>query len=337
MTAQEILNLTRRDALSVFPRDDTQRRSAFMRLFSKWHPDVCDDPLATDVFAHLVDLRNMTVDSIRKQRFERSFETADGRRLRAAPLNVLTVDQGEIIVNKNTITTRFPEKYSKLAQQELEAIHLFRFADEEMRTQMEPFLPRILRTEDLEDGGLLVIVRKDPREFLLYDLLMHKGGMQAVHAAWLCSGLMNICAWLEYAGLVHGAISPKNILINPETHTVRLATGWAFATRAGGRPLVLPARTLSLMPRLSRRHETVDNGCDRELVRQTLREALGDRTGTNGAVFALPAEISAWVNGPPARTAVEDYALWRTALEKGWGRRRFVDYPVDVAEVYHGL
>ncbi|WP_282605823.1 hypothetical protein [Pelagibius sp. Alg239-R121] len=158
--------------------------------------------------------------------------------------------------------------------------------------------------------------------------------MPDVHAAWLCSGLMNICAWLEYAGLVHGAISPENILIDPETHAVRLAAGWAFATKVGQHPVALPERTLGLLPRLSLTNETVDTDCDRELVRKTLREALGDPTGTNGAVFALPAIISTWINCPSAGSAVDDYAQWCAALEKGWGGRRFVQYPVQVADVY---
>ena len=30
---------------------------------------------------------------------------------------------------------------------------------------------------------------------------------------------------------------------------------------------------------------------------------------------------------------VDDYAAWQSALVAGWGRRRFVDYPVAAADV----
>ncbi len=334
-TAQEILKMSRRDILSMFPGEEAQQRKGFVQLLAKWHPDVCADPAAAEVFAHIVKLRDQTFSRKPMSRFERTLVTAGGRKLRISPLNILKADQGEIIVNRNTLATLFPAKYCELARAEAEVIQRFRYADEEMKAQMAPFLPRVLRREELANGDLLVIVRKGPREILLSDLLAREGRMPEAHAAWLCSGLMHICAWLDYAGLVHGAISPENILIDPESHTVRLAAGWAFASRAGRRPQALPARTLSLLPRLALRHETVDSGCDRELVRKTLREALGDPAGTNGAVFALPPAISAWVNGAPADSAVEDYARWQSALETGWGPRRFVEYPLEVADIYH--
>ncbi len=334
MTARKILGMTRRDAQSMFPGDEKQKRKAFAKLLSRWHPDVCADPRAADVFAHIVELRDQVLDSKRKAEFQRVLTTADGRRLRISPLNILSVDQGEVIVNKNTISTIFPGRYRELGRREAALIRGFSFADEKMKDQMEPFLPRVIRSEELENGDLVVIVRKGPREILLSDLLASEGKMPEVHAAWLCSGLMNICAWLEYAGLVHGAIAPENILIDPERHRVRLAAGWAFATTVGERPLALPARTLSLLPRLALKHEPIDTRCDRELVRKTLRESLADPTGTNGAVFALPTTISAWINGSPAKTAIDDYARWQFALENGWGRRKFVEYLVEAADVY---
>ncbi len=334
MTAQQILGMTRRDAQSMFPGDAKQKRRNLAKLLARWHPDVCADPRAADVFAHIVELRDLVLGSRRKAMFNRVLTTVDGRRLRISPLNILSVDQGEVIVNKNTISTIFPRRYLELGRREAALIRGLPFADEKMKDQMEPFLPRVARSEELKNGDLVVIVRKGSREILLSDLLASEGKMPEVHAAWLCSGLMNICAWLEYAGLVHGAISPENILIDPESHTVRLAAGWAFATAVGERPLALPERTLRLLPRLALRHQPIDTRCDRELVRKTLREALGDPAGTNGVVFALPTTISAWINGSPARTAVDDYARWQFALENGWGRRKFVAYPLQAADVY---
>lgn len=337
MTAQEVLDMTWRDALSLFPGDERQKRKGFASLLSKWHPDACADPRAANAFAHIVNMRDLALGRKRKTQDNRILKTADGRKLRISPLNTLSCDQGEIIVNQNTLATIFPAKCPELGHREAEVIRGFRFADDKMKIQMEPFLPRLMKLEELENGDLLLIVQKGPGEILLSDLLASEGRMPDVHAAWLCSGLMNICTWLEHCGLVHGAISPENILIDPETHAVRLAAGWAFATRVHERPIALPGRTLDLVPRLGLKNEPIDTDCDRELVRQTVRESLGDPTGTGGTVFALPAAVSTWITCSPTIAAVDDYALWHTALEKGWGRRRFVDYPVRVTDVYRAV
>jgi hypothetical protein len=73
---------------------------------------------------------------------------------------------------------------------------------------------------------------------------------------------------------------------------------------------------------------------DLELIRQTLREALGDPRGTTGAVFGVPTPLSTWIAMPPSTSAVEDCGAWQNALEEAWGKRRFVDYPVRAMGVY---
>ncbi len=332
LTADDILGMTRRDAMSRFASDGEKEISALIKV---WHPDICDHTKSTDVFRHLLSLRRSLrgPDTAR----QRILMTDDGRRLGVSPLSTLQADQGEIIVNRNTLATIFPPTFHRLALQEVEAIESFTFANADMERQMASTLPKLLRVETLTDGSTVVIVKKGPQDILLADLLRARGQMPDVHAAWLCSGLMNTAAWLSYAGIMHGAISAEHILINPKRHTVRLVAGWGFATRIGTRPAALPGRTLNLAPRLSRRDEMADTIVDRELVRQIMRDALGDPHGTNGGVSSLPALIAAWINLPPAEDAVADYAGWQKALESDWGPRCFVKYPVAAKDIYENI
>ena len=335
LTADTILATPPHKAADLLPGVKDLRR-ALVKLAARWHPDRCPDPRAADVFAHVLSMRDRAAGGSKASiPAGVGFRTSEGRRFRLSPLSRRAVDQGEVMLCPNSLMTRFDAGCMDLAEAELAAPDRFRFADEKMRNQMAPFVPRIIKKLDLDDGGAMVVAQRDPEEILLSDLLDRSGPMPPVHAAWLCSGLMNIAAWLGYCGLVHGAIAPDTLLVDPAKHSVRLAAGWAFANPAGARPTALPGRTLDLLPRLAIKGETVDGRTDLELVRQTVREALGDPRGSAGPISALPAPISGWLSLPPAASAAEDYAAWQRALEAGWGKRRFVDYPVRAADVYN--
>lgn len=334
LTADQILKMTGAQARQIAKGSDDPRRT-FARLAAQWHPDVCDHPRARQVFIHIIALR----DAIAPAKpatggFETVFMTGDGRSLRVRPYRSHPVDQGTLLVNANTIATHFPAACVDLADRESQAIQSFRFADAAMRDQMAPFLPRHMRDIPLKDGGRLVVVHREPDEILLSDLLSAQGPMPGVHAAWLCSGLLNIAAWMQYAGLAHGAIAPETVLIDPALHTVRLVAGWGFSVPAGQRPRALPGRTVDLLPRLARRGQPLDSAADLELVRQTVRDALREPRGSGPAISALPAPVSAWLMLPPARDAIGDYGAWQNALKSAWGGRKFVEFPVHASSIY---
>lgn len=334
LTAEAILKMSAKDAASLFPGGETAVRKGCAKLAAKWHPDICHDPRASDVFSHLLSLRRQDGGRRSTMGKRRTFRAEGGREFAANPLSCRPVDLGEILVGRQTVSTLFSADQADLSEREALIGNLFRFADDKMKAQMAPFLPRIVKAEQLDNGGSLVIAEKTPDEILLADLLALRGAMPDVHAAWLCSGLMNIAAFLEYCGIVHGAIAPDVVLIDPAKHSVRLAASWAFATHAGERPVALPGRTLSLIPRLAVKGQLAETSIDRELVRQTIREALGDPRGSSGGVAALPAPLRNWLNMPPAASSCADYAAWQSALVSAWGKRSFVAYDVRSSDIY---
>ncbi|MCW3782482.1 J domain-containing protein [Defluviimonas salinarum] len=340
LTARDILGTTPAAAATLFPGSVREIRRAFHRLAAAWHPDICAEPEATRVMAHLVTLRDRALavsgaaGQPRRGPAGRTLRTADGHDLAIAPRASRTADHGEILVGSRTIATVYPADLVDLAAREVAAIAGFRFADPGMEAQMRPFLPRLLRETALESGGRLTILERNPEEILLADLLAHAGAMPPVHAAWLCSGLMNIAAWLGWHGQVHGAIGPETVLVNPKTHSVRLAGGWCFAVPMGTRPDLLPARSLDALPRLAVAGTGTDARTDAELVRLTVREALGDAAGSQLHDGTVPAPIAAWLSFPPAGDAMRDYAGWQKALVEAWGPRRFVEYAVTAEDVY---
>jgi hypothetical protein len=333
--AQEILSMTPSDRALLFPGPAEEVRRAFKRLATRWHPDVCADPRATEVFAHLVRLRDAALGPKRPvTSITRTLHTRDGRALGLSPLSLVPLDTGELLVGRRSLTWVYRADVSDLAETEARTISGFRFADDKMRAQMSPFLPTLDKRIALTDGGEALVMARHADEVLLADMLRVKGAVPAEHAAWIGSGLLNIACWLGWAGLVHGAISPETVLISPETHTVRLMGGWGFSTSTGARPSALPGRTLALAPRLSVKGEVVDARLDLELIRRTLREALGDPSGASLLRGGAPEPIGRWLVMPPSRSAREDYTDWLSVLERVWGKRRFVRWDLTPETVY---
>ncbi|NDV52771.1 hypothetical protein [Salipiger sp. PrR003] len=337
LTAREILDMTLSEVPERLSVPKTDVRKALTKLLRTWHPDVSTDPRAEEVFEHVVSLRDRQANSGKVANAdlgERILKTRSGHRIRTVPLSSTTVDQGEVFVGRESYAMLFGSDFSDMAQAELRAIEGFRFANQAMRDQMSFSLPDLVRKEDLEDGGGLVVVRKTAEEILLSDVLRLRGAIPDKHLAWIASGLLNITAWLEYAALVHGAISTEHVLVDPVKHSVRLAGGWCFATSVGERPVALPGRTLDLMPRMGIPGTPAETTLDRELVRQTIREAAGDPRGTNGGVAALPEKMSRWLQMAPTAKAVDDYSRWQAALEAAWGPRTFVKWDLRAASIY---
>jgi len=335
LSAQEILSVTPSDRVRLFPGAAEEVRRTFKRLATRWHPDVCADPRATEVFAHLVRLRDAALGPTRPvTAITRTLHTRDGRALGLSPLSIVPLDTGEVLVGRRSLTWVYRADTADLAEAGARRISGFRFADDRMRAQMTPFLPTLDKRIPLEDGGDALVMARHPDEVLLADLLRVRGAVPAEHVAWNGSGLLNIACWLGWAGLVHGAISPETVLISPETHTVRLMGGWGFATSAGSRPAALPGRTLALAPRLSVKGEVVDARIDLELIRRTLREALGDPTGGSLLRGGAPEPIGRWLVMPPEASAPADYAAWAKVLERVWGKRRFVRWDLTPDSVY---
>lgn len=333
MRAREILALSGASgAQTLFPGDPSEVRKRFRKLVSIWHPDHCDAPEAAEVFRHLMDLRDLAAKGETRSAASGSDQIltgADGRKFRFRVASRHMGDIGETLVGRRTISHLVLQENADLAGCEREAVSGFDFADARMRQQMERYLPNLLQERDLEDGGTLFIYERPAGEVLLCDLINAFGPLPPVHAAWLCSGLLNIAAWLSWSGRVHGAISLDTVMVNPETHLVRLIGGWAFSALKATRPAALPNRTLDLFPSLAVKGRGVDEAVTLRLIRRTVLESMGDPAGTSLEALGVPTPVANFLRLPPQKTGIEDYQAWQKALKEGWGARKFVVYPHD--------
>lgn len=335
-TAERILSYGPRDAGKLFDGDAKNIKKHFRKLAASWHPDRCNDPQAASVFQRIMELRDAALNGPGTAQKEQmvSFMARTGKPFRARVITSSVTDYGKVYIGPRSLSYEYAPDLDDIAKIERSRIESFRFADPAMKEEMSRALPTLLAHAELEDHAALNIIERPQGEVLLSDLVDRLGPLPDVHAAWVGSGLMNIACYLEWAGLVHGAIAMDTVLVNPETHSVRLTGGWGFSVHEGQRFDMLPNRTLDVIPAVAINGYKASHSVDLELIRRTLREALGDPSGSRLKAIGVPDFLAMFLIMPPAETAIKDYKQWQDTLHRTWGARRFVTFNGTAADVY---
>jgi hypothetical protein len=341
MDAAEILSIGEGEALSLFPGPKSSIKKRFRELAQAWHPDVNRHPKALQVFAHISRLHDIATgrSSPQKRAFPsalaKTWKLTDGGEIVVKPLVVHHGPLGDVIVTTETVAYETVTGFEDISDAESGAVESFKFASDAMKKANHHFLPILKRRIDAV--GLKINVFRRPSDtVLLTDLVSHMGGrIPPVHVAWIISSLENMACYLNWLGVSHGAISAENILVSPAMHSIILVGGWGYATPFGQRPVALPERTLSLVPRIAVRGEVVDPKVDLALIRATAQELLGTSGGGGLTLMKdVPDALRMWLSLPPRENALEDYASWERCLVEAFGPRKFVKLEVNPADVY---
>lgn len=345
MNAQDILALKKIDASTLFSGDEKSVKRLYRKLIMDWHPDHNSSDQARDVFGHLTELKNAALGKLGavKPRAELLMSKAF---MKSGPglsggfnfkyLVNRTADLGDVYIGKSSLAYEIPDGFDDIAGAERNRLQNFKFADAAMEKEIKRFLPKQREYWDLGHNGIVSVIERPVEYLLLADLINHYNGqLPAVHVAWIVSSLMNMACYLKWAGICHGAVSPSNILVSPKWHSIMLVGGWGFATEFGKRPLALPERTTSILPKLVVSGTPVDEKVDLQLIRATAQDLLGCPGGGGLHMNAdVPVAMREWLLLPPADGAFKDYAGWSACLDKSYGKRKFVEMNVTPADVY---
>ncbi len=329
ISAADLLAFAPHQARVLFPGTADDVAARFRDLARAWHPDRNPAHDAGAVFARIVALHEAAKRSIAgTPPREAIYHTVDGRAFRLAWRARRASEMGEALVGDRHVAHAVPADLDDLAA-EADAFRP-RFADAAMEAEVARMLPRRVSTLQTAHGRVFV-ERKDAGQVLLRDL-MRLGPVPPRHAAWIATRLVNLACWLQWAGIAHGAIGPDTLLVDPASHSVALTGPFLCAGPFGTPPAVLPERTLACAPRYAVRGALRDERLDPDLVRLTLREALGDAAGTRLATDpGFPKPFAAWLMVPPAEGARSDFPAWERARDASFGPRRFVRWDVDTA------
>ena len=295
-------------------------------LLKIWHPDVCDDPSADAVFEHLMSMR--AVFSTNSEKITVVGRSGDKH---IEIYAVAESDVGRRWVGPDLVAMSF-DKEPDLADVFWNNIREVPRGDGKMKKQIRASIPASGERVQCDGTDMIMFARRS--RAVLADWVSVHGSVPPIHAAWMCSGLLNIACWSDWAGWALPGISMESVVINPETHEVGLIWGWEAACPLDRRPVVASRRTLGVCPALAAPGRTPSATLTLDVLRLTMREALGDASGMMLVGNGVPEPMVDWLRSPSANSAVDDYRRWQKAVERAFGPRKFVEWEKSTNDVY---
>ncbi|MFC5940113.1 serine/threonine protein kinase [Micromonospora harpali] len=210
--------------------------------------------------------------------------------------------------------------------------HALRTIEERGDPRYLPYVPRLvdtLRHRDPATGAerRISVLATAPGLHSLDEVRRaYPDGLDGRDAAWMWRRLLVALGLAHRAGIVHGAVLPRHVLIEPDGHGVVLVD-WCFSAAAGGTiPALVPGHEDWYPPEVAARR-ACGPGTDLAMAATCMAWLMGDRA---------PRELRAFAHGcrRPALPSRPDDA-WRLlreldeVLERLYGPRTFRPFTLN--------
>lgn len=341
ITADQFLAIPGGDPERLFSAGKKdQIKKEYHKLAMRWHTDRNSDPRAKDVMQRLTELYDRANEKIEQGKWEIpnffTFQTIDGKKKKVDYLKKTLFELGEMYIAEASVAFAVNKTERDLFDNAKSIISSLKYPDVRMQDKLQRILPQIKHQFETPDK-LVLVVKKDPDEILLSDIVAHeKGKLDPKHAAWVISRLHNFGCYMEWAGLTHNRMSPETCFVSPKNHRVNLLGGWWYAAKEGAKLKALPPKTVAVAPHTLFDRPIATKRLDMALVRAVGREILGDASGrTLIGSKDIPASVVTWVNGAATGNPQDDFRIWtEEVLPKAFGARRFVEMNITPNDIY---
>lgn len=235
---------------------DTLRKS-YHALAKKVHPDLFSDNdeklLAHAAFAQLLEWFRQAEEKALFGIYGQSMQVMLQTRTRDYCIDDTPVQDGIF----NVYPCRFNEdgrvrlvslklvrepRQNGLAQNEMMALRHLQAAPD--ADKYAPYLPSLLDAFVYQDGGnehQASVFERTPGWYSFEDVRrVYPDGIDPKDMAWMFRRVLVALGFAHRNGVIHGALTPHNVLILPEDHGLML-TGWHYAVSAPGAPLPDPS------------------------------------------------------------------------------------------------
>jgi hypothetical protein len=335
---------------NLFSQSLLEAKREYRALAFRWHPDREKSKVAPAVFAHVASLYQAArrglfdgswVEPCEKVEVEvpgmKAFRLTDGSVRRFRHHRMRRFELGIMFINDHAVLFEVGHHFRDLFLNACASIESLAFSNEKMAAEMSPSLPQITDLFETRTSSVLVL-RKTPDQLLLADALAHCEGrlMPIEHVGWILNVLLNLCCYLEWAGITHNAICPETFFVSPLRHSGMLLGGWWYAVGTGKQLIALPETSLQFIPEDIVRNKRGDCRADLELVKSIGRTVLGDPGGAHLQFDSnlSPALIN-WLRLPTSGKAMRDYSAWKhNVLPAAFGRPKFVRMNLSSLDLY---
>lgn len=327
MTSTEILNA--KSCEDIFVNDITATKELFRQLAKQYHPDISKEKCAIECFQKLNTLYNEALDKISKGIwYEKDvilLESKAGKKYKLKYLIMHPFELGAIYVGSKHLIYVLDKNREKFYKNYLDILKKFKYASSEMEREFKRFLPNVVDTFELKTGEFCIVISKSSDEFLLPDILeMYKSKSDAInacHAAWINSRLLNLSCFFKYNNIVYNGFSPINCLINPKEHNLILVGGFWYSTEQGEKMIGTSSDIFDVIPVSVKTSKCSSFITDIESIRMIIRK-LNSKN--------MPEAFVKWVDNGSTDDAFLEFKNWEKALLSSFGERKFI--PLDLSE-----
>lgn len=319
-----VINATRPEDL-FGTADAEAARPLYRRLVRNVHPDRHPEELkkrASDAFANLDRLwrtlngvtapARVTVIQTKRHSYELGDLTARGD---IGNVYSALYDGG---VERVAIKIARSPRDADLIRAEVAALRKLRDVPEEFR----PFHPELVDSFRHRDSRTnrdrAAVVTKFLDEFYTVQEVLdaYPGGVDARDMAWMFRRLLVALGTAHDRGLVHGAVTPDNVMIHPQHHGL-VVVGWTCSVEEGGSLRAISPRYRHFYPSKSLEKKPVTGALDLSMAASTMQHILPLDHPRQIRSFFQGCKIS---STPPAGKLLEEFD---ELLERLYGRRRF--------------
>jgi len=334
-TADEILKAVAPEL--IFTNDEAIAKVEYRRLAFKWHPD--QNPSADPrVMVTINELYQAALAKIKAGTWEVpgevTFKTLAGKMYAMRYVATSKHELGEIYVGQKVITYTVTKDNLDLYRAASDSLKKLKFANADMKKEMQRYLPKIKVEIETEDR-LVLVLEKKPEQFLMSDVITAVKRVDPKHVAWMLSRLYNFACFLKYNETVHSGITASSLLVNPTDHSM-IINGWWYSTQAGKRLTALPSSAISIIPDKVLKEKKSTSLIDLEQIKALGRQLLGDVNGSSLLMDkTIPRSLLMWLRTPAGDDAFSEFDVWqKKVLVESFGKRKFVEMKLTHQDVY---
>lgn len=318
LTAEQILKSS---ALQIF-YSESDLDQVYKALLKKWHPDVCPDPIASDVVSHI----NALIAKARHAYANGGYpDTLKIGGTLYPYIAVRPFELGELYICPRNVIWAVERQYDDLAKHWLDIIKGYKFPSDEVKTKITPFIPRNSHVKAYKDRAYVIIDR--PHNFIrVRDIISSKGIIDPKHVAWTLSRAYNLAGFLHYNNITHMDISVDTFFIEPATHFGALLGGWFYSGNPS--PIAAPSRSAHLT---QQKGASVHDAQIRIMGRTMLGCNSISELRRN---VDIPQAIKTWLGAPALDNIIEAERKWKDVIISAFGERKFTEYKLTISEIY---
>lgn len=304
----------------LFEEDEKKIREKYRELVKKIHPDVCKDPRAQEAFSNLQRLYDRAIDCIRLGCWDETDTLQLPGRAKIHYLHSKPFELGKRFVTDNELIWVFDSTKEKYLKQYIQTELTYK--DKRMATIYQEKMPVV---EDFSDRA--IFVKRDPREFPM-DLFLsaYQKKLTARDIAWMVSRMCDLLCFLNFNKIVLNAITPENLFINADTHSISIYGGWWYSAQIGEKMTGVSKSIFDIMPFSVRNSKLSSPITDIESMRIMFQRICKDKE--------IPDPFKKWLEAGSLDDPIQEYERWNEALDKSWGKRRFVEFEIKADEIY---